>query len=217
MTGVLNINSNKITNLANPTVAQDAATKTYVDTQDGLRVAKAGDTMTGILNMGAYRITSLADPTAAQDAATRAYTNAQDGLRVAKAGDTMTGVLNMNSNKITNLVDPVSVQDAATKAYVDRFQSFQYKTATGTIPATLNTNLTLFTFPTGKSPLNGKIIIQELWLERINGEWFSSGNYIDYAWGTFLKMITSTDLQVRYTATPIGWARRFRLDYVEMP
>ena len=45
----LNMYSNKISSVLDPTNAQDAATKNYVDTQNGNYVLKAGDTMTGNL------------------------------------------------------------------------------------------------------------------------------------------------------------------------
>ena len=45
----LNMYNNKIISLVDPTNAQDAATKNYVDTQYGNYVLKAGDTMTGDL------------------------------------------------------------------------------------------------------------------------------------------------------------------------
>ena len=43
MTGSLNLNSNTIVNLANPSANQDAATKVYVDTADGLALLKASN------------------------------------------------------------------------------------------------------------------------------------------------------------------------------
>jgi hypothetical protein len=67
----------KITDVANPTNANDAANKTYVDTADALKVAKAGDTMTGNLAMSGNRVTGLADPASSQDAATRNFVNTQ--------------------------------------------------------------------------------------------------------------------------------------------
>ena len=63
----------KIVDLADPTLAQDAATKSYVDTQDALQVNKTGDSMTGALAMGNNKITGLATPTANTDAVTKAY------------------------------------------------------------------------------------------------------------------------------------------------
>ena len=84
MTGSLDMNGNaidmgaaKISDLADPTLAQDAATKAYVDSSisavGGSFVAKSGDSMTGALAMGANKITGLGNPTAAQDAATKNY------------------------------------------------------------------------------------------------------------------------------------------------
>jgi hypothetical protein len=64
-----------------PTDTSRAAV-TYVDAQDALKVAKAGDTMTGLLVLSA-------DPSAALGAATKQYAD----TKVAKAGDVMTGEL----------------------------------------------------------------------------------------------------------------------------
>ena len=56
----LNMYSNKISSLLDPTNAQDAATKNYVDTQNGNYVLKAGNTMTGNLTFdGTGRNVSL--------------------------------------------------------------------------------------------------------------------------------------------------------------
>jgi hypothetical protein len=72
-TGLLTASGARITNVANPTSAQDAATKSYVDTADALKVSKAGDSMTGALAMGTNKITGLGNPTSAQDGATKTY------------------------------------------------------------------------------------------------------------------------------------------------
>ena len=73
MTGALAMGNNKITGLATPTNAADAASKSYVDTQDATLVAKAGSTMSGVLNMGSNKISDLATPTVANDAANKSY------------------------------------------------------------------------------------------------------------------------------------------------
>lgn len=69
-TGLPTANGQRITNVADPTAAQDAATKNYVDTTT---VASAGDTMTGNLAMSGNQVTGLGTPTNAQDAATKGY------------------------------------------------------------------------------------------------------------------------------------------------
>lgn len=65
--------SQKMVNLTDPTEAQDAATKNYVDTNDALKVNKAGDSMTGALAMGSNKITGLDAPTDTTDATTKTY------------------------------------------------------------------------------------------------------------------------------------------------
>lgn len=73
----------KIINVADPTSAQDAASKNYVDTQDALQVTKTGDSMTGALAMGSNKITSLADPTASNDAANKSYVDSNIAASLA--------------------------------------------------------------------------------------------------------------------------------------
>jgi hypothetical protein len=112
-------NGVRITEIGQPTQPNDATTKLYVDTQDALKVTKAGDSMSGALAMGNNKITGLGAPTSNNDAATKTYVDTADALKVTKAGDTMSGALAMGSNKITNLGTPTVSDDATTKAYVD--------------------------------------------------------------------------------------------------
>jgi len=119
MSGAIAMGTNKITGLGNPTLSQDAATKTYVDTADALKLNLSGGTMSGAIAMGTSKITGLGDPTANQDAATKTYVDTADALKLSLTGGTMSGAIAMGTSKITGLGDPTANQDAATKNYID--------------------------------------------------------------------------------------------------
>ncbi len=113
--GDVNVNTQKIINVVDPTANQHAATKAYAD----LKLALTGGTMSGAIAMGTAKITGLGDPGANQDAATKVYVDTADNLRLLLAGGTMSGNIAMGTNKITGMGDPTAAQDASTKAYVD--------------------------------------------------------------------------------------------------
>jgi hypothetical protein len=85
MTGAIAMGTAKITGLGDPTSAQDAATKTYVDTQDATKLSTTGGTMSGAIAMGTNKITGVGNPTLAQDAATKAYTDSILGSATSAA------------------------------------------------------------------------------------------------------------------------------------
>lgn len=111
MTGEINMDGNKITNLPAPTADLDAVTKAYLDNAVATAVAdylaKTGGTMTGVINMGGNKITSLATPTASTDAATKNYVDnavpSSDYLPLS--GGTMTGNINMGGNSLSNVAE----------------------------------------------------------------------------------------------------------------
>lgn len=72
MSGVLDMGTQKITNLATPTAGSDSANKTYVD----LKLPLAGGTLSGAISMTNNKITDLGTPTANTDATTKAYVDA---------------------------------------------------------------------------------------------------------------------------------------------
>ena len=74
--GTLNMNAGTtgtITGLSAPVNTTDAATKTYVDTADALKLNLSGGTMSGAIAMGTNKITGLGTPTTSTDAATKGY------------------------------------------------------------------------------------------------------------------------------------------------
>lgn len=92
----------KIINLANPTNAQEAATKSYVDTR---AVSAANISLpTGNLFVG--------------DAAGKAAATAKSTIPLSDFG-TAAADISLGNFKLTSLADPALAQDAATKNYVD--------------------------------------------------------------------------------------------------
>ena len=102
--GQLDALTNKIVNLGDPTAAQDAATKNYVDTQIGgidELVEDLTPQLGGNLDVQANSIT----------------TSTTDGNIVLNPNGT--GTVDVSTSRITNVTNPSGAQDAATKNYVD--------------------------------------------------------------------------------------------------
>ena len=97
MTGNLDMNSNRIYNVAQPDGDNQPATKIWSENKF---LDKSSGVMAGSLNMSNNKITHLADPTADKDVVSRVFS---DGRYVKKSGDTMTGDLALGDNYITGL------------------------------------------------------------------------------------------------------------------
>jgi len=85
MTGAIAMDTSKITGLGDPTAAQDAATKTYVDTADAGKLSLTGGTMTGAIDMGSQKITTTYTPTDNADLTTKTYVDGILGSATAAA------------------------------------------------------------------------------------------------------------------------------------
>ena len=134
MTGPIDMGSQKITNIGNPTNNNDVANKIFVDTafqtlesEMGTTLAGylqlKGGTMTGVLDMGGHYIQNIETPQTDDEAANKGYVDGQvEGLQstvnsslnnyLPLSGGTLTGNLILNSDPSANL-------QAATKQYVD--------------------------------------------------------------------------------------------------
>jgi trimeric autotransporter adhesin len=109
-TGDVAFNAQKITGLADPTLAQDAATKAYTDTQITNLIASAPGALDTLDELAA----ALGDDASFATTVTNSL-----AAKLPLAGGTMSGALAMGTNKITGLGDPTLAQDAATKNYID--------------------------------------------------------------------------------------------------
>jgi hypothetical protein len=112
MTGAIAMGTNVITGLGDPSAAQDAATKNYVDTQDALQVTKSGDTMSGNLAMGNNKITGLGTPTATTDATNKTYVDGILGSATAAASSASAAATSA-SNAATSETNAASSASAA--------------------------------------------------------------------------------------------------------
>jgi hypothetical protein len=96
----LDLGTNKIINIGDPSAPQEAATKNYVDTAvGGSSLPLTGGTMNGEIDMNSNKITGLATCTNDNDAVNKAYSD----TKLPISGGTMTGDLDIGNNDITNL------------------------------------------------------------------------------------------------------------------
>lgn len=133
LTGDMDANTNKITNLADPVSNQDAATKLYVDSSVSNLIDSAPGTL-DTLNEIAAAIGD--DP----DFSTTITTSIAGKLPLA--GGTMTGDISLGANKATSTANPVSDDTLSRKGYVDTQDALKLNLTGGTLSGdlTLGTN-----------------------------------------------------------------------------
>jgi len=131
-TNNIDLNNNKIINLATPTLATDAANKSYVDST----VSGASITLTGaVTGTGSGTINTTLTPITTSQISN--FNSSVTAFRLDQFAVPITS-LNINSQKIVNLATPTLSTDGANKDYVDnRPYGIIYMSgnATGTIVA----------------------------------------------------------------------------------
>ena len=108
--------------------------------------------------------------------------------------------IDTNLHLIKNVKSRANKFDAVNKAYADRIK---YTTFIGNIPNTVMTDHTLFTISAAKTFTSGKIIICEMWIERLADEWSAtSSQMFATAWPGFHKFSRGPYLITFFTGSP---------------
>ena len=104
--------SHKLTNLAEPTLPSDSATKNYVDASTSQCVnTDRSSTISGNINLNTHKLSNVTDPTSLQDAATKNYvdTNSQKSTYLGIETKSSFTSLGLKSQIL-----PVGLSDATT-------------------------------------------------------------------------------------------------------
>ena len=151
--GTLDVTGTTIANVTDPSNAQDAATKNYVDTE----VSALVDSAPGTLNTLNELAAALGDDASFSTTITNSI-----ATKLPLAGGTMTGAIAMGTSKITGLGDPTANQDAATKKYTtDTFLPLAGGTLTGAVAAG-NNKITATYTPSANSDLTTKTYVDTI-------------------------------------------------------
>ena len=151
--GTLDVTGTTIANVTDPSNAQDAATKNYVDTE----VSALVDSAPGTLNTLNELAAALGDDASFSTTITNSI-----ATKLPLAGGTMSGAIAMGTSKITGLGDPTANQDAATKKYTtDTFLPLAGGTLTGAVAAGSNKITATYT-PSANADLTTKTYVDSI-------------------------------------------------------
>ena len=109
LTGTVDFNTARLTDIGEPVAGTDAATRNFVVTSINNLIDGAPASLDTLNELAA----ALND-----DASFHSTVTTSLAGKLPLAGGTMTGAIAMGTNKISGLGDPTSAQDAATRAYV---------------------------------------------------------------------------------------------------
>lgn len=139
MTGAIAMGGSKITGLGNPTSAQDAATKTYVDTNF---LGLSGGTMTGAIDMGSSKIITTYSPVDGHDLTTKSYVDAIIGSTTSAAASAAAAAVSEANaaTSETNAANSASSASSSASAAAASYDSFddRYLGAKATPPTVDN-------------------------------------------------------------------------------
>ena len=153
LTGTVDFNTARLTDIGTPVAATDAVTKAYAD-----------QLITNLIDGAPAALDTLNELAAAldDDAAFHTTVTNSIALKLPLAGGTMTGAIAMGTNKITGAGDPTAAQDLATKAYVDSSSAAGLPLSGGTMSGAIamgNNKITGLATPTASADSTTKAYV----------------------------------------------------------
>jgi len=153
LTGTVDFNTARLTDIGTPVAATDAVTKAYAD-----------QLITNLIDGAPAALDTLNELAAALDDDATFHTTVTNSIatKLPLAGGTMTGAIAMGTNKITGAGDPTAAQDLTTKAYVDTQVGGGLPTSGGTMSGAIamgNNKITGLATPTASADSTTKAYV----------------------------------------------------------
>lgn len=138
MTGALSMGTNKITNLVDPTSAQEAATKNYVDTGANSQVAAAAVSANAAATSATNAATSASAAAASASAASGSATNAANSA--TSATNTLSSITNLTGAGLVRDMGDITTADTTSTSYINLVNLESSTTAAASAASTSATN-----------------------------------------------------------------------------